>query len=182
MSNNKSATFFKFNNLQVVRKPNTGSQTRQNMQITTQGTAEEQFADIAAATQAEALVDINDILTDDDDSVDYSAQPIQTVEAEVQVETPNLSQSDSDNTIANTPDGPTDSSLDTSSIEVIQTNEGLEIQLPINPPQWVPPNTPQSPRTNVAVPTFDSLLTDDDEDTDHVVPPPIGNLPTEQGR
>ena len=35
-----------------------------------QGTAEEQFAGIAAAAHAEALNDIDDILTDDD-SVDY---------------------------------------------------------------------------------------------------------------
>ena len=35
-----------------------------------QGTAEEQFAGIAAAAYAEALNDIDDILTDDD-SVDY---------------------------------------------------------------------------------------------------------------
>ena len=152
------------------------------MQITTQGTAEEQFTDIAVAAQAEALIDINDILTGDEDSVDYSAQPLQTVEVEVQVETPNSSPSDSDNTTTNTPDSPTDSSLDTSSIEVIQPNKGLEIQLPINPPQWVPPNTPQSPRTNVAVPTFDGLLTDNDEDGNQVAPPPLGDVPTEQGR
>ena len=38
-----------------------------------QGTAEEQFSEIAAAALAEALNDIDDILTDDD-SVDYSAQ------------------------------------------------------------------------------------------------------------
>ena len=182
MSNNKSANFFKFNNLQVVRKPNIGRQTRQNTQITTQGTAEEQFADIAAAAQAEALVDINDILTDDDDSVDYSAQPVQTVEAEIQVDAPNSSQLDSDNTNVSNPEGTTDSSIDTSSIEVIQPNKGLEIQLPINPPQQVPPNMPQSPRINVAVPTFDGLLTDDNEDTDQVVPPPLEHLPTEQGR
>ena len=36
-----------------------------------QGTAEEQFAGIAAAAHAEALNDIDNILTDDD-SVDYS--------------------------------------------------------------------------------------------------------------
>ena len=58
--------------MQVVRRPNLGRQTRQNTQIVTQGTAEEQFAEIAAAACAEALQDIDDILTDDD-SVDYSA-------------------------------------------------------------------------------------------------------------
>ena len=36
-----------------------------------QGTAEEQFAEIAATARAEVLNDIDDILTDDD-SVDYS--------------------------------------------------------------------------------------------------------------
>ena len=40
------------------------------MDIRTQGTAEEQFAAIAAAAHAEALNDIDDILTDDE-SVDY---------------------------------------------------------------------------------------------------------------
>ena len=73
MSNNKnSGNFFKFKNVQLVRRPNSGRQTQQNTQITSQGTAEEQFADIAAAAHAEALQDIDDILTDDD-SVDYSA-------------------------------------------------------------------------------------------------------------
>ena len=46
-------------------------QTRQNTDIRMQGTAEEQFAAIAAAAHAEVLNDIDDILTDDD-SVDYS--------------------------------------------------------------------------------------------------------------
>ena len=51
--------FFKFKNVQVVRRPNSGPQTRQNTQIATQGTAEEQFAEIAAAARAEALQDID---------------------------------------------------------------------------------------------------------------------------
>ena len=38
-----------------------------------QGTAEEQFAGITAAARAEALNDIDDILTDDD-SVDFTAK------------------------------------------------------------------------------------------------------------
>ena len=71
-NNNNSGNFFKFKNVQLVRRPNLGRQTRQNIQITTQGTAEEQFAEIAATACAEALQDIDDILTDDD-SVDYSA-------------------------------------------------------------------------------------------------------------
>ena len=72
MSNNKSGNFFKFKNVQVVCRPILGRQTRQNTQIATQGTAEEQFAEIAAAACVEVLQDIDDILTDDD-SVDYSA-------------------------------------------------------------------------------------------------------------
>ena len=50
-------------------------------------------------------------------------------------------------------------------------DEGLEIRLPINPPQRVPPNTPESPRTNVAVPVSDDLLTEDEEAGDQKVPP-----------
>ena len=53
--------------------------------------------------------------------------------------------------------------MDTSSIEVIQPIDGLEIRLPINPPQRAPPNSPESPRTNVAVPVPDHLLTEDEE-------------------
>ena len=89
MSNNKNAKFFKFKNVQIVQRPNSWRQTRQNTQITTQGTAEDQFANIAAAAQAEALVNIDDILTDNDDSVDYSMQPPQTIETAVQMETLN---------------------------------------------------------------------------------------------
>ena len=63
-----------------------------------------------------------------------------------------------------------DSSLDTSSIEVIQPKEGLEIRLPINPPQRAPPNSPESPRTNIAVPIPDGLITDDEDTGDQVVP------------
>ena len=166
-----------------MRRPNSGRQTRQNTQITTQGTAEDQFANIAAAAQAEALIDIND-MTDinDDDSIYYSTQTLQPIETPVQVETPNPSPSDSDDTNTNTPDGPMDCSPDTSSIEVIQSHEGLEIHLPINPPQRVPPNTPQSPRTNVAVPITDGLFTEDEEDEDQVVPPPLGDQTAKQGR
>ena len=57
--------------MQLVRRPNPVRQTRQNTEIKTQGTAEEQFAQIAAAARAEALNDIDDLLSDDD-SVDYS--------------------------------------------------------------------------------------------------------------
>ena len=89
----KSANFFKLKNVQVVCRPTSGRQTRQNTQITTQGTAEDQFANIAAVAQAEALIDINDILTDDDDSIDYSTQTLQPIETQVQVETPNPSPS-----------------------------------------------------------------------------------------
>ena len=64
-----------------------------------------------------------------------------------------------------------DSSLDTSSIEVIQPYGGLEIRLPISPPQRAPPNSPESPRTNVAVPVPDNLHTEDEETGDQAVPP-----------
>ena len=46
----------------------------------------------------------------------------------------------------------------------------------------MPPNTPQSPRTNVAVPSNDALFTDDEEDEDQVVPPPLGEWICAQGR
>ena len=63
--------------------------------------------------------------------------------------------------------------MDTSSIEVIQPHEGLAIRLPINPPQRALPNSPKSPRTNVAVPVPDDLLTEDEETGDRAVPPTI---------
>ena len=170
MSNNKnSGNFFKFKNVQLVRRPNSGRQTRQNTQITTQGTAEEQFAEIAAAAHAEALNDIDDILTEDD-SVDYSAPRQQPLEPQVQVQNNNQQVSDSDEANNSTPESATDSSLDTSSIEVIQPNEGLEIRLPINPPQRALPNSPESPRTHIAVPVPDDLLTEDEETGDQAMP------------
>ena len=130
-----------------------------------QGTAEKQFAGIAAAARAEVLNDIDDILTDEE-SVDYSPPKQQ-----VQVQNNNQQVSDSDETNNSTPGSATDSSLDTLSIEVIQPHEGLEIRLPINPPQRAPPNSPESPRTNVAVPVPDDLLTEDEETGDDDVPP-----------
>ena len=134
------------------------------------GTAEEQFAGIAAAARAEVLNDIDDILTDDD-SVDYSPPKQQPLEPQVQVQNNNQQISDSDETNNSTPGSGTDSSLDTLSIEVIQPHEGLEIRLPINPPQRAPPNSPESPRTNVAVPAQDDLLTEDEGTGDQHVPP-----------
>ena len=111
-------------------------------------TAEEQFAGIAAAARAEALNDIDDILTDDD-SVDYLLPKQQPLEPQVQVQNNSQQVSDSDEINNSTPESATDSSLDTSSIEVIQPHEGLEIRLPISPPQRALPNSPESPRTNV---------------------------------
>ena len=147
-----------------------------------QGTAEEQFAGIAAAAHAEALNDIDDILTDDD-SVDYSPPKQQPLEPQVQVQNNNQQVSDSDETNTSTPEGATDSSLDTSSIEVIQPHEGLEIRLPTNLPQRAPPNSPESPRTNVAVPVSDDLLTDDEEPGDPAVPPTVSpTIPDLKGR
>ena len=165
-NNNNSGNFFKFKNVQLIRKPNSGRQTCQNTEIKTQGTAEEQFAGIAAAAHAEAL---DDILTDDD-SVDYSPPKQQPLEPQVQVQNNIQQVSDSDKTNNSTPESATDSSLDTSSIEVIQPHEGLEIRLPINPPQRVLPNSPESPRTNVAVPVPEELLTEDEETGDQAVP------------
>ena len=175
-NNNNSGNFFKFKNVQLIHRPNSGRQTRQNIQITMQGTAEEQFAEIAATARAEALNDIDDILTDDD-SVDYSAPRQQPLESQVQVQNKIQSVSDSDEANNSTPETATDSSLDTSSIEVIQPNEGLEIRLPIDPPQRTTPNSPEIPRTNVAVPVPDDLLTEDEETGDQAVPPTVAPTP-----
>ena len=181
-NNNDSGKFFKFKNLQLVRRQNPARQTRQNTDIRTQGMAEEQFAAIAAAARAEALNDIDDILTDDE-SVDYSLPKQQPLEPQVQVQTNNQQSSDSDETNNCTPESATDSSLDTSSIEVIQPHEGLEIRLPINPPQRAPPNSPESPRTNVAVPVPDDLLTEDEgTGDDHVPPTETTDTPDVKGR
>ena len=160
-NNNDSGKFFKFKNLQLVRRQNPTRQTRQNTDLRMQGTAEEQFAAITAAAHAEALNNIDDILTNDD-SVDYSPPKEQPLETQVQVQNTNQQSSDSDETTQSMPESGTDSSLDTSSIEVIQPHEGLEIKLPLNPPQRAPPNSPESPRTNVTVPVPDNLFTEDE--------------------
>ena len=145
-----------------------------------QGTAEDQFADIQAAAQAEALLDLNDILSDDD-SVDYSP-PQEPLEPQIQVQNPNPQTPDSENTSVSNSETMTDSSIDSSSIEVLQPNTGLEIQLPINPPLRQPPSVPESPRTNVTVPNDDSLITEDEDTGDQVVPPAVGAQTAEQGR
>ena len=54
---------------------------------------------------------------------------------------------------------------------MIQPNEGLTIKLPTNPPQRAPPNSPESPRTNVAVLVPQDLLTEDEETEDDGVSP-----------
>ena len=130
-NNNDSGKFFKFKNLQLVRKQNPARQTRQNTDIRTQGTAEEQFAAITATARVDALREI-DNLSSDDKSVDYSPPEQQPLEPQVQVRNNGQQVSDSDETNNSTPGSATDSSLDTSSIEVIQPQEGLEIRLPIN--------------------------------------------------
>ena len=181
-NNNNSRNFFKFKNIQLVRRPNSGRQTRQNTQIRMQGTAEEQFAGITAAAHAEVLNDIDDILSDDN-SVDYSPPKQQPLELQVQVQNNIQQVSDSDETNNSTPESATDSSLDTSSIEVIQPNEGHEIRLPKDPPQRAPSNSPASPRTNVAVPVPDDLLTEDEETGDLAVPPTVTPAtPNSKGR
>ena len=171
-NNNNSGNFFKFKNVQLVHRPNLGRQAQQNTEIRMQGTAEEQFAGIAAVARAEALNDIDDILTDDD-SVDYSPPNQQPLQPQVQVQNTVQTVSDSDELSTNTPKSVTDSSLDTSSVEVIQPHEGHEIRLPKDPPQRAPPNSPASPRTNVAVPVPDDLLTEDEETGDQAVPPTV---------
>ena len=168
--NNNNENFFKFKNLQLVRRQHSARQTRQNTYIRMQGTAEEQFAEISAAACAQALNDIDDILTDDN-SVDYLPPTQQPLEPQVQVQNKNQQISDSDETNNSIRGSATDSSLDTSSIEVIQPHEGLEIRLPINLPQQAPPNTPESPRTNVAALVPDDLLTEDKGTADQNVPP-----------
>ena len=136
-----------------------------------QGTAEEQFAAIAAAARVDVLREIDNI-SSDDESVDYSPPEQQPLETKVQVRNNSQQISDSEETNNSTPEIATDSSLDTSSIEVIQPNEALAIKLPHNPPQCAPPNSPESPRTNVAVPTSQDLFTEDEGTEDDDVPPP----------
>ena len=85
-----------------------------------------------AAACAEALNDIDDILTDDN-SVDYSLPKQQPLEPQVQVQHNSQQVSDSDERNNSTPESTTDSSLDTSSIEIIQPHEGFEIRPPISP-------------------------------------------------
>ena len=168
--NNDSGKFFKFKNLQLVGKQNTTRQTRQNTIFRMQGTAEEQFAAITATAHADALREIDNI-SSDDESVDYSPPEQQPLEPQVNVQNNSQQISDSDDTNKSTPEIATDSSLDTLSIEVIQPNEGLAIKLPLNPPQRAPPNSPESPRTNVAVPIPSDLFTEDEETEDDDVPP-----------
>ena len=143
-NNNDSGKFFKFKNLQLVRKQNPARQTRQNTDLRRQGTAEEQFAAITAAARADALREIDNLLSDDE-SVDYLPPEQQPLEPQVQVRNNGQQVSDLDETNNSTPESATDSSLDTSSIEVIQPQEGLEIRLPINQPQRAPPNSPDAP-------------------------------------
>ena len=182
MFNNRNGGFFKFKNVQIVCLPNSGRQARRNTQINAQGTAEDQFAEIAAVAHAETLDDIDDIFTDDD-SIDYSPPYQHPIDAQIQVQTVNQQPSDSDDTSNITTDSVTDSSLDTFSIQVIQPHAELEIQLPINPLQQAPPKSLKSPKTNVTAHIPDGLITGDEETEDQVVPPAIGALPVEiQGR
>ena len=125
-------------------------------------------------------MDLNDLLSEDE-SVDYSTprQPLQPI---VQVQNQELQTPDSEDTSVSNPDTVTDSSLDSSSIEVLQPDTGLQIQLPSNPPQRQPPTNPLTPRTNVAVPHNDNFITDNEETGDQVVPPAVGAQTAEQGR
>ena len=83
-NNNDSGKFFKFKNLQLVRKQNPVRQTRQNTDLRMQGTAEEQFAAITATARADALREI-DNLSSDNESVDYLPPEQQPLEPQVQV-------------------------------------------------------------------------------------------------
>ena len=85
-----------------------GRQTQQNTDIRMQGTAEEHFVGITAAAHAEALSNIDDILTDDD-SVDYSPPKQQPLEPQVQVQNNTQQVSDSDETNNSTLGSATDS-------------------------------------------------------------------------
>ena len=119
-----------------------------------------------------ALNDIDDILTDDD-SVDYSPPKEQPLEPQVQVKDNSQQVSDSDERTTSTPGSATDSSLDTSGIEVIQPHEGLEIRLPVSPPQRAPPNSPESPRQTLQSPyPTSSLQKMRTQDTKMSHPPP----------
>ena len=131
MSNSKGGNFFKFRNVQIVRRPNSGQNTRQNTQINTQGSVEAQFTDIQAAARAEALLNLQDILSDND-SVDYTSSQ-EPLELQVQVQNVDSQTPDSEDTSLTNYETVTDSSIDSSSIEVLQLT-GLQIQLPVNPP------------------------------------------------
>ena len=96
-NNNDSGKFFKFKNLQLVRKQNLARQTQQNTDLRMQGTAEEQFAAITAAARADALREI-DNLSSDDESVDYLPPEQQPLEPQVQVRNNGQQISDSDET------------------------------------------------------------------------------------
>ena len=184
--------FFKFKNVQIVCRPTATHTTRQNTQIeASQGTVEEQFAAIQAAAQAETLAAINDILTDDE-SVDYSTP--QTLNTQVVVHNTNPP-ADTEGASVSLPESATDSSPDSSSIEIIQpieAREEEEARLPDSPPPRLPPRLvprqqsqqpttqpvvlapPDSPRTNVAawlVPTSNILRTDTFRPTGGLGPP-----------
>ena len=110
-NNNDSGKFFKFKNLQLVRKQNPARQTRQNTDLRMQGTAEEQFAAITATAHADALREIDNLLSDDE-SVDYSPPEQQPLEPQVQVQNNSQQVSDSDETNNSPPESATDSSLE----------------------------------------------------------------------
>ena len=111
-NNNDSGKFFKFKNLQLVRKQNPARQTLQNTDLRTHGTAEEKFAVITATARADELREI-DNLSSDDESVDYSPPEQQPLEPQVQVRNNGQQVSDSDETNNSMPESATDSSLDT---------------------------------------------------------------------
>ena len=127
-------------------------------------------------------MDLNELLSEDE-SVDYSP-PHEPLQLQVQVQNQESQTPDSEDTSISNSDTVTDSLLDSSSIEVLQPNTGLQIQLPINLPLRQPPVVPESPRTNVTVSHNDNLITEDEDTGDQVVPPTVGAQAAkqEQGR
>ena len=185
MSTNKG--FFKFQNIQIVRRP-----TRQNTQFDVQGTAEEQFQNIVAATEQEMFQNIGDNIIDE---IMDTSDETEVVQTGTQV---SITSSESDTSLpnVNSPEVPAitpqSTSLYTLSIEIIspqeiqqqeplqqpESNQGTltVAQVPIGPALQVlsASSPPTNPQTNVATPYNDALFTKD-EDEDQIVPPSLNN-------
>lgn len=113
MSSNKG--FFKFQNVQIAWKP-----THQNTQLNVQDTAEEQFQDIVAAAEQEALQDVVDDIVEDFSEDSDGPEVVQTgTQVSITSSESNTSSYNANSlgVLTNTPE-PTSAS--TSSIEIIQ--------------------------------------------------------------